>query len=162
VLSPRKCFRTTFGPKAAKVSPFRTCPKAAKAARKPSLTKLTRTIGYMLGSIWSSVWLATQPQPRWPTVIPEDWSVSSHLNNFFGLEGNSVLSENPEGNMVRSLHFTHLPRIYHTFREAREVRAKCGFGRTHILSLRTPRAGPGRATPRRAPPRRAAPRRQLT
>ena len=66
------------------------------------------TIGYMLGSIWSSVWLATPPRPRWPTVIPENLSVSSHLNNFFGLEGNSLLSEDPEGNMVRSLHFIPL------------------------------------------------------
>ena len=40
-------------------------------------------------------------------------SVSSHLNNFFDLHDNSLLSEDPEGNMVRSLHFTHLSRIYH-------------------------------------------------
>ena len=35
-------------------------------------------------------------------------SVSSHLNNFFDLHDNSLLSEDPEGNKVRSLHFTQL------------------------------------------------------
>ena len=39
-------------------------------------------------------------------------SVSSHLNNFFDLHDNSLLSEDPEGNKVRSLHFTHLSRIH--------------------------------------------------
>ena len=43
---------------------------------------------------------------------PGSRSVSSHLNNFFDLHDNSLLSEDPEGNMVRSLHFTHLSRIY--------------------------------------------------
>ena len=66
-----------------------------------------------LGSIWSSVWLATLPRPRWPTVIPENLSVSSHLNNFFQLCDKSLLSEDPEGNKVRSLHFTQLPPSYH-------------------------------------------------
>ena len=80
------------------------------------------TIGYMLGSTWSKVWLATPPQPQWPTVIPEDLSVSSHLNNFFQLCDNSLLIEDPEGNMVRSLHFTHLSQIYHTFGEVRRGR----------------------------------------
>ena len=32
----------------------------------------------------------------------------SHLNNFFQLCYNSILIEDPEGNMVRSLHFTLL------------------------------------------------------
>ena len=55
-------------------------------------------------------------------------SVSSHLNNFFELEGNSLLSEDPEGNMVRSLHFTHLSWIYQksleVSRGARETRLR--------------------------------------
>ena len=44
-------------------------------------------------------------------------SESSHLNNFFQLVVNPFLIEDPEGNMVRSLHFTHLPLICHTPRE---------------------------------------------
>ena len=35
-------------------------------------------------------------------MIPENWSVSSHLNNFFQHYDNSILIEDPEGNMVRS------------------------------------------------------------
>ena len=46
-------------------------------------------------------------------MIPENLSVSSHLNNIFELEGNSLLSEDPEGNKVRSLHFTQLSLSYH-------------------------------------------------
>ena len=42
-------------------------------------------------------------------------SVSSHLNNFFGLVGNSLLSEDPEGNQgeISSFHnfTTDLPKV---------------------------------------------------
>ena len=59
---------------------------------------------------------------------PGSRSVSSHLNNFFDLHDNSLLSEDPEGNKVRSLHFTQLPPSYHmsleVSRGARETRLR--------------------------------------
>ena len=54
-------------------------------------------------------------------------SVSSHLNNFFDLHDNSLLSEDPEGNMVRSLHFTHLSRIHQKCLEVSRAAHKTWF-----------------------------------
>ena len=75
---------------------------------------------------WTYGLLAMPPHrcsSRWCQLTK---SKSSHLNNFFELCDNSLLIEDPEGNMVRSLHFTLLPRIYQTplevFRRAHEMR----------------------------------------
>ena len=54
-------------------------------------------------------------------------SVSSHLNNFFDLHDNSLLSEDPEGNMVRSLHFTHSSRIHQKCLEVSRAAHKTWF-----------------------------------
>ena len=60
------------------------------------------------------------------------------------LHDNSLLSQEPEGNMVRSVFISH---IYHVFIKSvlrfLEVRAKRGFGRTHMMTVKSARAGPG-------------------
>ena len=70
---------------------------------------------------------------------PGSRSVSSHLNNFLDLHDNSLLSEDPEGNKVRSLHFTQLSLSYHmsleVSRGANETRLRPD---AHDVGLRPP------------------------